>query len=416
MFGFLKKKLKENIEKITKRVEKVEEETEPDKMVVKTDTEREIEEFKKEKPKKLPSLREKILKMKKREELEKAEKPEIKEMPEKEETVREVEKEEVREMKIGETEKTETKEKIEEPPKEPERKETLEEKSKKKFFTIGGKKVIEENDIEDLLWDLQVSLLESDVALETAEKICGDLKKNLVGKEMKKNEIENVVKENVKNSLFNILDQKPIDLLKEVEKKKPYVILFLGFNGSGKTTAIARVAYLLKENGLTVNMAAGDTWRAAAINQLEKHGQKLKVPVVKHDYGADAAAVIYDAVKHAEARNIDVVLADTAGRTHTNVNLMKELEKIIKVNKPDLKILIIDSLTGNDAVEQARSFEETVGVDGIILTKMDVNEKGGAALSVSHAIKKPILFIGTGQEYKDLESFNPRKIIQSLLE
>ncbi|MCK4634786.1 MAG: signal recognition particle-docking protein FtsY [Candidatus Aenigmarchaeota archaeon] len=402
MFGFLKKKLKENIEKITRRMEKVEETEEPEKItvVVKKPEAREVVEkpkksFFKRKPKAKPE--------------EPKEEPPKKE-PIEEKPVKEIEpkKEEKREEVKDPEKKEEAKKPREEPKKEPEK--------PKKKFGLFKKRVIEEKDLKDLLWDLQISLMESDVALETAEKICNDLKKNLVGREIKKGEMEIVVKENIKNSLFDILDQKPVDLIKEVGRKKPFVILFLGFNGSGKTTAIARIAHLLKENGLTVNMAAGDTWRAAAINQLEKHGQKLKIPVIKHDYGADSAAVIYDAVKYAEAKGIDVVLADTAGRTHTNVNLMNELDKITKVNKPDMKILVIDSLTGNDAVEQASSFEETVGVDGIILTKMDVNEKGGAALSVSHTIKKPILYIGTGQEYGDLEKFNPRKIIQNLLE
>lgn len=388
MFGFLKKKLKESMEKITKRIEKVEEEEEPEKITVSV-----------EKPvaKKATEPRKSLFKRR--------EKP--KKETRAEETKPEPEAKEEAKPKARKGE-PKTEELIEE--REPPRKQ----EPRKKFGLF--RRVIEEHDLKDLLWDLQVSLMESDVALETAEKICNDMKENLVGKEIKKGEIENVVKENIKNSLFEILDQEPVDLIKELGKKKPYVILFLGFNGSGKTTAIARIAHLLKENGFTVNMAAGDTWRAAAINQLEKHGANLKIPVIKHDYGADSAAVIYDAVRHAEARGIDVVLADTAGRTHTNVNLMNELDKINKVNKPDLKLLIIDSLTGNDAVEQARAFEDTVGVDGIILTKMDVNEKGGAALSVTHTIKKPILYIGTGQEYGDLEKFNPRKIIQSLLD
>ena len=373
MFGFLKKKLKENIEKITKKITKSEEPEEKVENVA---------------GKKIEAM-------------------------EKTEEIKETSKGEIIEKKV---EKTKPKETKDVKPAEEKKKTPNIKKPEKKKLGLFKKRTVQEDDIKDLLWDLQVSLLESDVALEAAEKICNDLKENLVEREIKKSEIEKVVKEEIKKSLFDILDQEPIDFIKEVQKKKPYVILFLGFNGSGKTTAIARIAYLLKQNSLTVNMAAGDTWRAAAINQLEKHGAKLKVPVIKHDYGADSAAVIFDAIEHAKARGIDVVLADTAGRTHTNINLMKELEKITRVNNPDFKILVIDSLTGNDAVEQARSFDEAVGIDGVILTKMDVNEKGGAALSVAHAIKKPILFIGVGQEYEDLEKFNPRKIIQGLLE
>ncbi|MCD6477425.1 MAG: signal recognition particle-docking protein FtsY [Candidatus Aenigmarchaeota archaeon] len=288
-------------------------------------------------------------------------------------------------------------------------------KPKKRIISIGVKKITED-DIKDVLWDLQISLLESDVALEVAEKISDDLKKALVGKEVKKKEIEKVVRSAIEESIREILSQKTINLFDEIKKKKPYVILFLGFNGSGKTTAIARLAYLLKDKGFSVNMAAGDTWRAAAIHQLEIHGRNLGIPVIKHDYGADSAAVIYDAIEHAKARGIDVVLADTAGRSHTNKNLMDELKKICRVNNPDLKILVVDSLTGNDAVEQAKAFENAIGIDAIIMTKMDVNEKGGAALSVAHTIKKPILYIGVGQNYKDLKKFDPEKIIKNLLE
>lgn len=413
MFGFLKKKLKESIGKISKKVEEEADREEPERMRVCV----------KEEPGKEEKKPEPIKERSAKEPIEAKEEPKEEEAPEPlkepvqakgpEETPKKVNSVEIKEP--------------EEPVKEPEKKKRLglfrrkpapesEKKDSIKKKGLLKKRLIEEKDIKNLLWDLQVSLLESDVALETAEKITEDLKKSLVGREMKKKEIEDTVRENIKNSLFEILDQESMDLMEEVNKKSPFVILFLGFNGSGKTTAIARIAHLLKKNGFKVNMAAGDTWRAAAINQLEKHGQKLDIPVVKHDYGADSAAVIFDAVKNAKSRGLDVVLADTAGRTHTNVNLMRELEKIIKVNKPDLKLLVVDSLTGNDAVEQARSFEDTVGVDGIILTKMDVNEKGGAALSVSHTIKKPILYIGTGQEYDNLEEFNPRKIIQNLLE
>ncbi len=385
MFGFLKKKLKENIDKITRKVEKRADEEEPEKIKVSLAPDKTLKPKESGKPEKKP----KRLRLKKKP-IEEVDASQLKSVEAEEREEKAARKEKRAEKKAGQ-------------------------KPKKKI-SLFGKRIIEEKDLKEMLWNLQVSLLESDVALETAEKICNDLKESLVGEEVKKSEIGVLVRENIKKSLFEILDQEPVDLVKKTLEKSPYLVLFLGFNGSGKTTAIARIAYLLKENGLKVNMAAGDTWRAAAINQLEKHGEKLKVPVVKHDYGADSAAVIYDAMEHAKARELDVVLADTAGRTHTNVNLMNELNKIIKVNKPDLKILVIDSLTGNDAVEQARAFDESVGVDGIILTKMDVNEKGGAALSVAHTIGKPILYIGTGQEYGNLEEFNPRKIIQNLLD
>ncbi len=148
---------------------------------------------------------------------------------------------------------------------------------------------------------------------------------------------------------------------------------------------------------------------------MEEHSQKLEVPIVKHKYQSDPAAVIFDAVKAAESRGIDVVLADTAGRSHSNTNLMDELKKIIRVNKPDLKILVVDCLTGGDVVQQSELFNEAVGVDGIIATKADVYEKGGALLSAVHSIGKPILFIGVGQEYDDFKPFVPEDVVESLL-
>jgi fused signal recognition particle receptor len=193
-------------------------------------------------------------------------------------------------------------------------------------------------------------------------------------------------------------------------------MVFLGFNGSGKTTTIARIGYLLKKNGLSCVFAAADSWRAAAIEQLEEHGSKLGIEVIKHKYGADPAAVIFDAVKHARAKDMDVVLADTAGRSHSNVNLMDELKKIIRVNKPDLKILVLDALAGNDIYDQCKLFNDAVGVDALIITKADVYEKGGATLSASFTIKKPILYIGVGQEYENLERFDPDKMVEKLLE
>jgi len=161
--------------------------------------------------------------------------------------------------------------------------------------------------------------------------------------------------------------------------------------------------------------AAGDSFRAASIEQLEEHGRKLSINVIKHKYGADSAAVIFDAKKHAESRKIDVVLADTAGRTHVNKNLMDELNKVVRVNKPDLKILIIDSLVGNDAVPQAKMFDEGVGVDAVMFTKVDVNEKGGCILSVAHTLKKPILFLGFGQKYSDIKTFKPEEFIENII-
>ncbi len=272
-------------------------------------------------------------------------------------------------------------------------------------------KTLTEDDLKGVLWDIQISLIESDVALEVAEKICSDLKQSLVGKAVSRGKIEAITRETLKNSIREIIAiEKP-----DIENlKKPALILLLGFNGSGKTTTAAKLAKKLKEK-YSVVLAAGDTFRAAAIQQLEEHAKKLGVKLIKQNYGSDAAAVIFDAVRYAEAKGIDFVIADTAGRSHSNINLMDELKKICRVNKPSMKILVVDSLTGNDCIAQAEYFNAAVGVDGIIMTKADVYDKGGAILSVVHSIKKPILYLGVGQGYDDLEEFDAERTVEKML-
>jgi len=280
-------------------------------------------------------------------------------------------------------------------------------------------KKISKKDIEPVLNDLELGLIEVDVAFEVAEKIKEDITKSLVGKEVKYRNIKKYIQESFKKSLLEILTIPDIDLKNLVKKCKkesrPCILLFLGFNGSGKTTSIAKTAYWLQKNGYTCVFGAGDSFRAASVEQLEEHGKNIKVKTIKQKYGSDPAAIIYDSVEYAKANKINVVLADTAGRTHTNKNLMEELKKICRVNEPDLKILVLDSLVGNDAVLQAKMFDEAVGVDAIIFTKADVNEKGGAILSVAYTIKKPILFIGTGQKYDDFEKFSREKFVKNLI-
>jgi fused signal recognition particle receptor len=276
-------------------------------------------------------------------------------------------------------------------------------------------KKISEKDLDEILEDLGIALLQADVAFEVSEKIKEDLKKNLVGKQVKRGKVKNLVLRTFKNSLSEILNVPRLDLKDVIKKNKPSLFLFLGFNGSGKTTSLAKVGNYLKKKGFECIFAAGDSFRAASIEQLEEHGKKLGIKVIKHKYGADSAAVIFDAKKHAETKGIDVVLADTAGRSHADRNLMDELKKVVRVNNPNLKILIIDSLVGNDAVPQAKMFDETVGVDAVMFTKIDVNEKGGCILSVAHTLKKPILFLGTGQKPNDLMPYKPEAIIKNLL-
>lgn len=276
---------------------------------------------------------------------------------------------------------------------------------------------LSEKDIDSILRDLHVGLLQSDIAMETSEDIIRQLKANLTGKEIEKGKIHEFVQETLKGVLLKTLTpSEDISLIEQIkESEKPYLILFLGVNGTGKTTTIAKVADYLRRKGFSCVLAAGDTFRAGAIEQIDKHAKNLGIKVISHQKGADAAAVVYDGAAHAKARNIDVVLADSAGRMHTNVNLMDELTKIIRVNKPNLKIFVGDALTGNDALEQAREFNEKVGVDAVILTKMDADAKGGAAISIAHGIKKPILFVGLGQAYSDLKEFDSEWFVKSII-
>jgi fused signal recognition particle receptor len=273
-----------------------------------------------------------------------------------------------------------------------------------------------------VLEEFQLILVENDVAYEVADRVCRELEQRLTGVKVKRlDDKKQVVLQSLRQVLLEVLSAADgkVDLLdKALEKRRrnePLVLMFVGINGTGKTTTIAKVAEYLRRSGFTVVLACSDTYRAGSIEQLETHAKRLGIRVVKHRYGADPAAVAYDAVSHARAQGINVVLIDTAGRMQTNQNLMNELAKVKRIVNPDLTILTVDSLAGNDTVVQAEEFHRSVGIDAAILTKVDADVKGGSALSVAYITQKPILFIGTGQAYSDLEPFNPEKFVQMIL-
>jgi len=275
--------------------------------------------------------------------------------------------------------------------------------------------------LRPILGDFKLNLIENDVAVSVADYICEEMEKRLNGVQVKRlGDRKSIVKENLNKVLLDILTAKEkIDLLQRVDEKRrrnePYVIMFVGINGTGKTTSIAKVAKFLMKNGYSVVLACSDTYRAGSIEQLEEHARRLGIRMIRHKYGADPAAVAYDAINHAKAQGINAVLIDTAGRIQTDRNLMNELGKIKRVITPDLTILTVDALTGNDAVMQAEEFHKTVGIDGTILTKVDADVKGGSALSVTYVTSKPIIFIGVGQRYEDLQPFNPEQFTEMIL-
>ena len=279
-------------------------------------------------------------------------------------------------------------------------------------------KKVKEDSLEDLLWDLELALMEADVALPVVEEIKEGVKQNLLGKKYSRGHtLEEIVELSIKDAVRSVLKINEFDFdAWYAQQTKPVVIMFIGINGTGKTTAIAKIANRLQKNGQIVVLAAGDTFRAGAIQQLTVHADKLGCYIVKHNQDADPAAVAYDAIEHAKAKRKDCVLIDTAGRMQTNSNLIDEMKKIAKVAKPDLKIFVGDSLAGNDAVVQATAFDEAVGIDAVILTKIDADSKGGAALSIAHTIGKPIAFVCNGQEYDDIVKFDSEWMLNRLFE
>ncbi|MDD3263303.1 MAG: signal recognition particle-docking protein FtsY [Candidatus Nanoarchaeia archaeon] len=290
-------------------------------------------------------------------------------------------------------------------------------KSKKGFFSnifnSFSQNVNEEN-FDDLFFDIEIQLLEKNVAIDVIEEIKNRILEQL--NDIKKGDFKKQLKNLIKEILYEII-QDPIDLIKETKsKEKPQKILFLGVNGVGKTTTLAKLIYKLKEEKQKCVISASDTFRAAAIDQLETLANRLETKIIKHDYGADPASVAYDAIEHAKKNNVDYVLIDSAGRLHNNKNLMRELEKIYRINNIDHVIFVGDCVSGNDLIEQAQEFSKSVPIDSIILTKTDSDKALGSIISVSYAIKKPIIYLGVGQELKDLSFFNKEEFIENLFE
>ncbi len=283
-----------------------------------------------------------------------------------------------------------------------------------KGFLFGGIEITEKQ-IEGLLWELELSLIEGDVEQDAASELVKQIKKRLIGTKVSSKNLDEYLKEQIKEILTEMMQTKKINLLEEMEGKKPFKILVLGPNGAGKTTSIAKLIHYFKKHGKTSIVAAADTFRAGAIDQLEEHAKRLGVRVIKQQYGADPAAVAFDAIKAAEAAKIDVVIIDSAGRQETNKNLMEELRKIERVAKPDMKIYVGEAYVGQTLLEQVQEFEEIVGLDGFILTKIDTDAKGGTAISLLYKLKKPIIFVGTGQGYDDFKEFTPEFILERII-
>jgi len=439
MFKFLKDKLKAALAKITKKVEEEAPEEVIEQVVVKP---KEVKKSKAEKPSK-PKKEAKPKKEKKAkvvvEELVEEIKPEpVKEEPIEEKEILPVEQvvpeippeEQPKEKKGFFSRFFKKKEEVAEEITVPEEKkeegkpqEIVPEAvvaEKKGFFGKLKEKIVTKritpDKFQELFWELEVVMLENNVAVAVIDRIKIELQHRLVDKPLQRGHIEAIIQKCLKESIEQVLKVPTIDVVGAIKQKKdkPYVIVFFGVNGAGKTTTIARVAHLLKSKGLRCVLVAADTFRAGAKEQIIEWGKRLELKVISHDYGADPAAVCFDGIAYGKKDEADVVLIDTAGRQHSNVNLVEQMKKIVRVAKPDLKVFIGESIAGNDVVEQAEQFHASIGIDGIILTKADVDDKGGAMISVSYVTGKPILYLGVGQNLEDLEVFDPAKVLKTL--
>jgi fused signal recognition particle receptor len=290
---------------------------------------------------------------------------------------------------------------------------------KRGFFSFIREKTISEKDVDDILWELEMSLLEADVAIDVANAVVDSVKNDIVGQKIRRSkDVSDITFNALKKAVSNIITIEGKTILELIGEKRvskePLVIMFVGINGTGKTTTIAKLANYFIKKDYTPVVAASDTFRAGAIEQITHHTDKIGIKIIKHQKGSDPAAVAFDAIEHAKAKGKELVLIDTAGRMQTNTNLMDEMKKIKRVAKPDLIIFVGDALTGNDVVEQATKFNEAIDIDGVILTKVDADSKGGASLSIGHVIQKPIMFLGMGQGYDDIIEYDPDWMLEQI--
>jgi fused signal recognition particle receptor len=284
-----------------------------------------------------------------------------------------------------------------------------------------SQKELSDKEVSKILDDFLTVLAENDVAYDVGKQICDSLHEKLKATQFQRfGDSADAARSVLRDVLLELLkgsgDEAFFKVLNENKNEhKPAVILFVGVNGTGKTSTIAKIARLLLQKGFSVVVAAADTYRTGSIEQIEEHARRIGIRTIKHEYGADAAAVAFDAVNYASAHGINVVLIDTAGRMQTNKNLLEEMKKIAKVAHPNMTILVVDALTGNDAVEQGKAFSGAVTIDGVVLTKLDADAKGGSAISMAQIIGKPILFATIGQNYEDIVSFEPAQMVEKII-
>jgi fused signal recognition particle receptor len=280
-----------------------------------------------------------------------------------------------------------------------------------------GKALIKREELQAPLEELEMALIQGDVEMSVAQEITDRIEEELIGQTRAQVQTGEIVVQNaIGDALKDVISVGQFDFDARIaEAEKPVTIIFTGVNGVGKTTTIAKLARRFEQQGLSVVMANGDTYRAGANEQIQEHADALDTKLISHQQGGDPAAVLYDAVEYAEANDIDVVLGDTAGRLHTSNDLMAQLEKIDRVVDPDMAIFVDEAVAGQDATQRAKQFNDAAEIDGVVLTKADADSQGGAAVSIAHVTGKPILFLGTGQGYDDLERFDPDVIVERVV-